>query len=50
MIKNGYLNGVYEELAGHYPDQPEFLQAVHEVLETLVPVIEAIPDIRSRTS
>ena len=43
MIQNEYLNGVYEELAGHYPDQPEFLQAVYEVLETLVPVIEADP-------
>ena len=43
MIKNAYLNGIYEDLTQHYPDQQEFLQAVYEVLETLVPVIEADP-------
>ncbi|MCQ2443490.1 MAG: NADP-specific glutamate dehydrogenase [Oscillospiraceae bacterium] len=42
-INNAYLNGVYEDLAGRYPEQTEFLEAVHEVLETLVPVIEADP-------
>ena len=42
-IKNAYLNGVYEELAARYAEQSEFLEAVHEVLETLVPVVEADP-------
>ena len=42
-IKNAYLNGVYEDLAARYAEQTEFLEAVHEVLETLVPVVEAGP-------
>ncbi len=42
-IKNDYLNSVYEDLAGRYAEQSEFLEAVHEVLETLVPVVEADP-------
>ena len=42
-IKNAYLNGVYEELVARYAEQSEFLEAVHEVLETLVPVVEADP-------
>ena len=42
-IKNAYLNGVYEELAARYAEQSEFLEAVHEVLETLVPVEDADP-------
>ena len=42
-IKNAYLNSVYEELAARYPEQHEFLEAVNEVLETLVPVVEADP-------
>ncbi|MBQ8974572.1 MAG: NADP-specific glutamate dehydrogenase, partial [Oscillospiraceae bacterium] len=41
MIKNEYLNGVYADLEKRYPEQKEFLEAVHEVLETLVPVVEA---------
>ena len=43
MIKNEYLNGVYSDLEARYPEQKEFLQAVYEVLETLVPVIESDP-------
>ena len=42
-IKNAYLNSVYEDLAGRYAEQHEFLEAVHEVLETLVPVVNADP-------
>jgi len=42
-IKNAYLNGIYEDLAARYAEQSEFLEAVHEVLETLIPVIEADP-------
>ncbi len=42
-IKNAYLNSVYEDLAGRYAEQHEFLEAVHEVLETLVPVVDADP-------
>ena len=43
MIKNDYLNSVYTDLESRYPEQKEFLQAVYEVLETLVPVIESDP-------
>ena len=42
-INNAYLNGVYEDLAKRYAEQTEFLEAVHEVLETLVPVVESDP-------
>ena len=42
-IKNAYLNGIYEELRGRYAEQTEYLEAVNEVLETLVPVVEADP-------
>ena len=38
-IKNEYLASVYKN-----PDQPEFLQAVEEVLTTIEPVIERRPD------
>ena len=40
-IQNEYLNGIYEDLAARYAEQSEFLEAVHEVLETLVPVVES---------
>ncbi len=42
-INHADLNGVYEDLAARYAEQNEFLEAVHEVLETLVPVVEADP-------
>ncbi len=40
-MKNAYLNGVYEEVCRRDAGQPEFLQAVLEVLESLEPVVEA---------
>ena len=46
-IKNAYLNGIYEELCGRYAEQTEYLEAVNEVLETLVPVVEADPRLRA---
>ncbi|MCD8050694.1 MAG: NADP-specific glutamate dehydrogenase [Clostridiales bacterium] len=42
-INNAYLNSVYEDLAARYAEQSEFLEAVHEVLETLIPVVESDP-------
>ena len=42
-IKNAYLNGIYEDLAARHSEQTEFLEAVNEVLETLVPVVEQDP-------
>ena len=39
-LNNAYLKGVYDNLAARYPYQPEYLQAVMEVLESLEPVVE----------
>ncbi len=43
-ISNAYLQGIYESVEKKNANEPEFLQAVKEVLETLVPVIEKRPD------
>ncbi len=43
-INNAYLQGIYESVEKKNAHEPEFLQAVKEVLETLVPVIEKRPD------
>ena len=40
VLNNAYLKGIYEELEGRYSYQPEYLQAVYEVLESLEPLIE----------
>ena len=42
-LNNAYLNGVYENLAARFPYQPEYLQAVMEVLESLEPLVEKDP-------
>ena len=44
-IKNGYLARVYESVVECNPGEPEFHQAVREVLESLAPVVEKRPDI-----
>ena len=46
-IKNAYLKSVFDGLKARNPNEPEFLQAVEEVLETLTPVIEARPEIQN---
>ena len=43
-IENAYLKGVYEHTVEKNPNEPEFLQAVKEVLETIQPLIEKRPD------
>ena len=45
-INNEYLKNVFDGLKQRNADQPEFLQAVEEVLESLVPVVEARPEIQ----
>ena len=40
-IRNEYLNRVYTDLSRRYPEQKEFLEAVAEVLTSLVPVVES---------
>ena len=42
-----YVSAVLEATERRNPGEREFLQAVHEVLETLSPVIEAHPEYRS---
>lgn len=42
-IQNAYLDGVYADVVKRNPGEPEFHQAVLEVLQSLVPVIERSP-------
>lgn len=42
-MKNAYLNRVYDTVVKRDGDQPEFQQAVYEVLDSLVPVVESDP-------
>jgi len=44
-MKNEYLLGVLETVKKRNPGEPEFIQAVTEVLETLEPVVEQRPDL-----
>ena len=44
MLKNNYLEKVYNGVVQRDPDQKEFLQAVREVLECMSPVIEKKPE------
>ena len=41
------INDIYEKVKSRDPDQPEFHQAVLEVLESLEPVLEAHPEYAS---
>ena len=43
-ISNGYLKNVFEQVQQRNANEPEFLQAVEEVLESLEPVVEAHPE------
>ena len=43
-IKNEYLNGLMDRVIARNPAEPEFHQAVKEVLTSLVPVVEARPE------
>lgn len=44
-FKNEYVQRVYDSVAARNPGEREFLQAVGEVLESLVPVVEKNPAI-----
>ena len=44
-FKNEYVQRVYDSVAARNPGEPEFLQAVQEVLESLEPVVEKNPAI-----
>ncbi|MBQ3069883.1 MAG: NADP-specific glutamate dehydrogenase [Clostridia bacterium] len=43
MLNNEYLKKVYADVEARNPNEPEFQQAVYEVLESLEPVIEQNP-------
>ena len=47
-IKNAYLKSVMDGLKQRNAHEPEFLQAVEEVLESLEPVVEADPRIEQQ--
>ena len=44
-MKNQYLIGILESTKKRNPNEPEFIQALTEVLESLEPVIEKRPDL-----
>ncbi|KAA8826034.1 NADP-specific glutamate dehydrogenase [Bifidobacterium myosotis] len=44
MLTNEYVKRVYDQVEKRDGDQPEFLQAVYEVLDTLQPVIAKHPE------
>ena len=44
-FKSAYLQNVYATVEKKDPHQPEFLQAVGEVLESLQPVVEKRPEL-----
>ncbi|MCL2088806.1 MAG: NADP-specific glutamate dehydrogenase [Oscillospiraceae bacterium] len=44
-FKSSYLQGVYNSVSARNQGEPEFLQAVREVLESLEPVVERDPHI-----
>ena len=46
MLTNEYLKRVYEGLEKRNGNEPEFLQAVREVLESIQPVVEKHPRVR----
>ncbi len=46
-LKNQYLKRVYDELSRKSAHEPEFLQAVLEVLESLEPVVEQRPELEA---
>ena len=41
-FKNAYLQGVYDSVVKRNGNEPEFLQAVGEVLMSLEPVVEKV--------
>ena len=44
MFKSSYLNELMDRVVARDPHEPEFHQAVREVLESLEPVIEQSPE------
>ena len=47
-LTNNYLKGVYETVLKRNPNEPEFQQAVLEVLESFEPVVEQRPELEEK--
>ena len=45
-FSNSYIQSVYDSVAARNPHEPEFLQAVGEVLQSLQPVVDKRPDLQ----
>ena len=45
MLRNAYLKRVYDDTVRNNPSQPEFLQAVGEVFESLETYVEMHPEL-----
>ena len=48
MLKSAYMQRVYDQVVARDPDQPEFHQAVYEVLESLSILVEKHPEYEKR--
>ena len=48
MFKSEYLAGIYATVEKRNPGEPEFLQTVREVLESLEPVVAARPELEKK--
>lgn len=46
LFADSYLQSVYDRTAARNPNEPEFLQAVGEVLRCLEPVIQRRPELQ----
>ena len=47
-IRNPYLNDLMERIVRRDPQEREFHQAVHEVLSSLAPVVDAQPELAAQ--
>ena len=44
-MKNAYVNRIWEDVKAKNANEPEFLQAVEEVLSTLEPAVDQMPEL-----
>lgn len=47
FMQNAYVKRVFEQVKAKSANEPEFLQAVQEVLESLEPVVEKMPELEA---
>ena len=46
-MKNEYVKRIWADVQAKNADQPEFLQAVQEVLTTLEPAVDKMPELEA---